>query len=341
MLCCDHSSEILDEAAIEFTRSFYMALTDGYTIKHAYQAGKGAVSVRYGTVESNKFILIPHDENHDVPVFDAIRLEWSEERESVNDKRIPSPVNFYGRKTLMYSVISTIISNQQLLSLVGEEGIGRSSVVLAVCRYIQDRMRSLGLFDSIFYVKKAMKASEDDLEGSLLKPLHEQLIDTGMAKPSNEESLLHLVCNALRTQRALIVFDDVDGMEDQLHYFLSNLFDKAPSVTTIMVTQKPINFSSGAVVGACIYVEPLETSDAANLFDRMCAFSDNRDKEKKLSTILLSDKFELSVEGSYFDNLVDIVRKGNPSNIVEAAKQLSKEEYSKIMRFWEACNSYC
>ncbi|KAG7364310.1 NACHT domain containing protein [Nitzschia inconspicua] len=81
VVCCKQESELKDTAALAFTRSFYLALLVGHTVKESFEQGCKAVratpNLKDPDKEMEKFILLPKNGNHNVPVFQAKAIrEW-------------------------------------------------------------------------------------------------------------------------------------------------------------------------------------------------------------------------------------------------------------------------
>jgi hypothetical protein len=81
VVCCKQESELKDAAALAFTRSFYLALLVGHTVKESFEQGCKAVratpNLKNPDKEMEKFVLLPKHGNHDVPVFRAKAIrEW-------------------------------------------------------------------------------------------------------------------------------------------------------------------------------------------------------------------------------------------------------------------------
>lgn len=75
VVCCKQESELKDTAALAFTRSFYLALLMGHTVKESFDQGCKAVratpNLRDSDEEMKKFVLLPTGGDHDKPVFRA------------------------------------------------------------------------------------------------------------------------------------------------------------------------------------------------------------------------------------------------------------------------------
>lgn len=131
VVCVHIDAQLLDAAAMAFTRAFYLALLVGETVGNAFSIGKEAVAtspyVPNSSIEGSKFMLLPEDGDHDKPVFRAKRLRrWSTLKfhGQQDTSHLPRPPeDFEGRETDMHNAIRTLLS-RRLVSLVGEAGVG-------------------------------------------------------------------------------------------------------------------------------------------------------------------------------------------------------------------------
>ncbi|CAM9245788.1 unnamed protein product, partial [Ectocarpus fasciculatus] len=73
VVCVSVDAQLLDTAATIFTRAFYLALVVGENVDKAFEIGQNAVaaspSVPNSMKEQDKFLLLPQDKPHDVPIF--------------------------------------------------------------------------------------------------------------------------------------------------------------------------------------------------------------------------------------------------------------------------------
>ena len=72
---CQKEDQLMDSAAMEFTRAFYPELSIGSTVKDSFEIGRQAISVSpcisRPQEEMKMFVLLPVKGNHDERVFDA------------------------------------------------------------------------------------------------------------------------------------------------------------------------------------------------------------------------------------------------------------------------------
>ena len=148
VVCCQQDSEVKDSAALEFTEQFYFSLTLGHSVQDSFEQGCKAVQA---ATEKGKFILLPTGKDYDTRLFaDAKPIrKWPPTRKSsrhVSNRSSWSPpmppLYFLGREIDMHLLLKALLSNP-LVSVIGEDGIGRSSLVRGVCQYISERKRSI------------------------------------------------------------------------------------------------------------------------------------------------------------------------------------------------------
>jgi CHAT domain len=142
VVCVKIEAMIQDSSAMAFTRAFYLALLSGQTVKHSFLIAKEALKaspcIADSVLEGEKFVLLPENETHDVPIFLSSHvLEWVSP--TYGNSHIPSPPpDFEGREVDMHRIITTLLA-RRLVSVVGAVGQGKSSLTAAVVTYMNDR----------------------------------------------------------------------------------------------------------------------------------------------------------------------------------------------------------
>jgi hypothetical protein len=163
VVCVSVDAQLLDAAAMAFTRAFYLALLVGHTVRHSFDLGKQAVAtspyVPNGSAEGSKFLLLPETNSHDIPIFTAKTIrKWPPSHhghrgittDSIEHSYLPRPPeDFEGREIDMHHVIK-ILLNRRLVSVVGEPGVGKSAVAVGSCCYMWERKH---FTDGIVYVR--------------------------------------------------------------------------------------------------------------------------------------------------------------------------------------------
>ena len=197
VVCCRQDYELKDTAALAFTRSFYLALAVGNTVKESFEQGCKAVratpNLRDPEKEMEKFILLPRDGNHNVPVFQASRVPYWPKQTSAGPSRLtkmnsrrgltrrsvgavggtgskstelsvrnmiqedpaPSAPNFFfGREVDMYKVLTALLKfKKRLVTVFGEAGIGKSALLCALCHYINERSTTIIDVEHIYFIR--------------------------------------------------------------------------------------------------------------------------------------------------------------------------------------------
>ena len=130
--------------------------------------------------------------------------------------KLPNPpADFEGREVVVHLLIRSVLE-RRLVSLVGADGMGKSSVAAAACKYLSDRE---AFPDSIIYFK-AKKGSDYRM---FLNGLQHSILTSGitnimskmqalLSSQSDSRSTLHLVypeeeniISCLETSRMLLV----------------------------------------------------------------------------------------------------------------------------------------
>ena len=154
VVCVKIDAMIQDNSAMAFTRAFYLALLSGQTVKHSFLIAKEALKaspcIADSVLEGEKFVLLPENDTHDVPIFQSCHVvEWV--APTYGNAHIPSPPpDFEGREVDMHRIITTLLA-RRLVSVVGALGQGKSSLTAAVVTYMNDRKTMFE--DGIVYLK--------------------------------------------------------------------------------------------------------------------------------------------------------------------------------------------
>lgn len=333
VVCCNHQEALRDDAALKFTYAFYFSLAHGYTVKAAFEKGRQAVSKRFDEQEVDKFLLLPEDGDHDDPIFDAEVLEWNDDPGQENF--IPSPpMPFIRRELDMYFLLQKILSHR-LVTLVGDQGSGCSSMVSAVSQYVRQRRTTMLNICDIYFIRgdKNMCTSTMD---SFILPLHAQLVAEGKApnlkgSPSNED-VCRIICETLAEKRALVVFDGVDSKDAALKDFLYFLFKSTNSVKLLVAARAPIGFSTSNVEESVCHLRPLDFESTALLFSKVCPHADTPQKQQALRVVIL-DKSSSGREDSDEQRraLYEKLGGGLPSLTIHAAKAITRKEFDSLI----------
>lgn len=336
VVCCDVDKKLQDDAALKFTHSFYYALAEGFTIQAAFEKGQEAVSKRFDREEVQKFQLLPKNKDHSLPLFDAEMLDWEDERHST-ERFIPVPPEyFFGREIDMYKVLREVVS-QRLVTVVGEKGIGCSSLASALATYISDRKNVILNIEDIYFVRRKDGEMGQALD-SFIMPLHEQLVAEGKTGTLPDDFSLHdvsgSICEALSDSKALVFFDGADTEDKTLTNFVTSLFENTNTVKLLVTGRTAIGFSEFNVEEHVYRLGPLDIASTAILFGKMCPHADTPKKRESLLTKVIQEAEvspEESTKGDLSNSIFERLGGGHPSATIRAAKEMPKEEYDDLI----------
>jgi hypothetical protein len=371
VVCCKQQFELKDTAALAFTRQFYLALAVGHTVKEAFEQGRKAVratpNLRDAESETEKFVLLPRDGNHDVPIFDAKPLiQWphaSSSRRRKNksnaslsvfnkmqeDPSTSPPQFFLGREVDMYLVLNLILE-KRLVSVVGEAGVGRSSLACALCHFINERATTISQIDHILYVKVRQSRKQSRVR-ALVQKLVKRLVEANKIDPNEAdvgpdvdiESVFDAICQALRDSKCLIVFDRTELLKDsdemrEFPMLLSNLFRETRHVKVLLTGLEPLGIPSiGGQVEHHYSLGCLTYADTVQLFSRLCPYIHTPLERRSLFAALVTDGEEsamLSNDAGLSDStrkIFQLLGGGIPAKIENATYVMNKDDVMVLM----------
>ena len=323
VVCCRQESELNDHAALRFTRQFYLALAVGNTVKESFEQGKksvgAATSLSNPECERDKFILLPEHGNHDVAIFNAKSVrEWPRYlnqhsgrrgvhsaairnseltvRNLIQEDPSPSPPQFFmGREIEMHKVLNELF-NRRLVSVVGDPGIGRSSLICAVCHYINERKNIVSTWvERIYFVKVKASKKKKNRFAALAAQLLKRLVDEGKADPVDDDVeidyVVEAICSGLKKEKALVVFDRVDLIEDaeEYNYFktllVRSLCKETGNVKILLTSTAELGIPS--LGEHHIALNPLNLENTIRLFAQLCpSFHSVADRKRLLETLM-------------------------------------------------------
>lgn len=386
VVCCQQDSELKDTAALAFTRQFYLALAMGYSVKDSFEQGRKAVraspNLRDPEREMSKFVLLPLDGNHDVPVFNASPVrEWPPPGESsrhlqssrsrrkilrtrsayaggaksselsvrnmMQEDPSPTPPQFFlGREVDMYRVLKGVL-DKRLVSVVGETGVGRSSLACALCHYINERKSTIETYIERIYFIRPKQGKGVVTCRSLILQLLDKIVEAGKARPpavlSDTEALQDAICKSLKNDKALIVFDRTELLEgqeeaDEFPVFLSKLFQETGKNVRVLLTgRQSLGIASiGGQVEQHFQLGPLDFHNSVRLFANLCPHLHTRGERKDLYERLVidSEQANLCTTDPGLDartkRIFSALGDGYPARIAQAAFVISVDMLQKL-----------
>jgi len=391
VVCCKQESELKDTAALAFTRSFYLALLMGHTVKESFDQGCKAVRATPNLSDSDeemkKFVLLPKGGDHDKPVFRARSIrEWPKQprsqgsiitrssrrrnsrgnfltgglalgtknselsvRNMMQEDPSPTPPQFFlGREMDLYYILSALLKlNKRLVSVLGDTGIGRSSLVCALCHYINERASTISEIQHIYFIKPK-QGDRNVLCRSLLRQLLDKLEENGKCRPNDEdtdtEAMLEIICRSLKTDKCLIVFDrtelikssDVECLE--LPKILSTILYETKQVRVIITALNSLGQPAiGGQVEHSYCLGPFNFANTVKLFAKLCPHLHTPSERGMLSKKLVRDggnQMDLFPGDSNLkqrtNSILSIIGDGIPAKIEKAAYNISKDALSLL-----------
>jgi Leucine-rich repeat (LRR) protein len=364
VVCCDEGAALKDSAALLFTRQFYLSLALGSTVKASFDQGCKAVLAQHPEEEMRKFRLLPEgDRLHDESIFPSTgrrsrrgshraphaagtkALDLRVQNKIQEDPGPSPPECFLGREVDMYHVLARLMDkSNRLVSVYGVPGVGRASLVKALCHYINERASTID-FKQIYYVK----ASREKRAVALMRRLMNLLIqadklsgDTAPASAASHdhsdiEIITDLVCRSLKSERVLIVFERVDLLEDadEFPITLKTLLSETRSLKVLLTNRQRLGIAS--IAEKYFELGPLTLGNTVHLFAQKCQNLHTRQERHRLVEALLAEADQVDLLPGA-DDLTDSSARifscmgfGIPSLIERAAYSISKEVFLSMM----------
>lgn len=367
VVCCQQEAQLMDNAAISFTRAFYLALAFGRTVRESFEIGKQAVlnspTVPNADVEMKKFLLLPEDGKHEVAVLDAEPVPaWplpqpkgtpakgpflrkssagSTDLDSPIEYRMPSlPQGFLGRETDMYHVLNLVLS-RRLVNVSGFPGIGRSSLTTALCHYI-DARKSTMMFEQIYFARSAPKRNG---KTSPIFSLCEQIESSRSKKlptiPTNLDldETIEIILRSLRETKALLIFERIETLEgadiQDFQFFLGQIFAETKDVHVLISSNKSLGLLQLTGVGEAIYnLGPLDFRSTVKLFSFWCPHLQSSGERKDLLDLLAPEPGSLDSEPTpdteVSTTVMTMLGDGIPARTISAAYSMTIEGFNEL-----------
>jgi len=396
VVCCKQESELKDTAALAFTRSFYLALLMGHTVKESFDQGCKAVRVTPNLKDPNeemkKFVLLPKGGDHNKPVFRAKSIrEWPKQHRSqgfvtsrssrrrgsrgnyatggvalgtksselsvrnmMQEDPSPTPPQFFlGREVDLYYILSALLKlNKRLVSVLGETGIGRSSLVCALCHYINERASTISEIQQIYFIKPK-QGDRNVLCRSLVRQLLEKLEENGKCRPTDEdkdtsdtEAMLEIICRKLKNDKCLIIFDrtelikssDVECLE--LPKILSTILYETKQVRVVITAHSSLGQPAiGGQVEHPYSLGPLTYVNTVKLFANLCPHLHTPSERGMLVKKLIrndEDQMNLLPDNprlkARMTGIFSVIGDGIPAKIEKAAYGISREDLERLQK---------
>lgn len=271
------NQKIEDYAAIEFTRSFYLALATGKSVGASFTIAQQAVAkspnIRGPMEVAEKFMLLPEGGDHSEIIFPLAAAEAGSTMEigPMRLKRYPKlwfddlPAicqGFCNRSVEVYKICLALMLTQsritRLVTICGEEGVGKTAVAHAVANYVGPRITSEGGV-RIFSVAKLAQDEQDAQVGMArrniaISSMPNNKVLMQLQVMVKEYLAQHRSRSDFHAQQLLVVLDGCDYLlrsdvrRERFRVFLSDILTDNASLKIVLTARTSIS-TDGAVAG--------------------------------------------------------------------------------------------
>ena len=306
----DTKFEVSDQGAMTFTKYFYEALLCGRTIRDSFNLAKQSVQFISSSAKRDfeKFKLLPKKGKHDVALFKNLNSgKLTNKSIKIPPNNLPTTIQpFIGRSIDMREIIHSFMSkkneNCRILNIYGDQGVGKTSIAIMVCRYLNDR--KIYFKNGIFYINIIKLLSNQDattlteMINFVINKAFEQYDKMhGGDNNNNEEEQKQFIgdnCDELISnlklfcRYGLFIIDDIDQL---ISFYKTNdidigrelfsiifkiLCEVSEKIKFIIISKKICNeiykYNNNSQLSPKTYhLKRLSSTDCANLFSKLTA----------------------------------------------------------------------
>ncbi|KAG7391850.1 hypothetical protein PHYBOEH_006541 [Phytophthora boehmeriae] len=349
------NQKIEDYAAIEFTRSFYLALATGKTVGDSFKIAQQTVAkspnIRGPMAVAEKFMLLPEDGDHSEVIFPLASVETpgTVDLGRMKTKKYPKlwfddlPAmcqGFCNRAVEVYKICLALMMTQsritRLVTICGEEGIGKTAMAHAVANYVGPRVTSEGGV-RIFSVSRLAQDEMDEHVTMLRRNIN--IANVRCRVLSQLETMIadHLKEHKGRIeyngQQMLLVLDGCDYLlrndsrRDRFRAFLSDLLTNNASLKIVLTARTSIT-TDGAVAGHGERLYTLSRFNAKNSTMMLVSLMSRPirvEELKRARAVNSTDKLELIASHPAL-----LATRGIPKCIADLAGKLNETQMDEI-----------
>jgi hypothetical protein len=149
-----NANRVSNQAARDFTQTFYYSLMQKCTVQQAFDIAQGRTRIETGH-SNDVFVLLPRDAPHDEVIFDD--LVNGEVLDVTNPSSIviadTFPSYFCLKNLALHRVYKYFVEDVvRVVTLQGQSGIGKTSLALRAIEYLTRRGQSRNIFDAVFQI---------------------------------------------------------------------------------------------------------------------------------------------------------------------------------------------
>jgi Ran GTPase-activating protein (RanGAP) involved in mRNA processing and transport len=354
VVCCHHAETFRDDAGMTFVRNLYYNLARNKTLKRAFDLAREAVRVEEKSKHVGRYRLLPEkldedDNYHDVPIFftEAVTPRESFEDEECEEalKLLPElPRRFVGREVDMYEILEAL-RVEDVVRVGGRPGIGKTSAVAAVSRYVLQRRKSFQI-DNFFWLPpgKGVIPDEDSLYGDLCQAI--SLIiksdhDIWQDADSSAMECRERIELELEGQRTIIAIDGRQFLTAEASQNLENLISHLLNVADIKIVLITSIEGSPSQEESMVQIGPLDFKSTALLFGEVsryisasgCPAAQSPDEFATLmvppSVAKLEDQSTFSSQRR--TDLLDFMGNGIPVNVIDSASHQIADDFIEMI----------
>jgi hypothetical protein len=365
VVALQRESTFVDKRSLGFVRGFYQALGERKSLAEAF--GDGIQECTASSSSSDALVpyrLLPEDANHDVNVFfqsppSSLVPASVASRDDMSILR-SIPDRFVGREVDMYEILESLRVDD-VIRIGGGPGCGKKSLLAVLGRYILDRSDSFRI-DSIYWLPPPTQTppNPDSLYGDLCQVVNRIICaEDDIWQDEDFMEARERILIEMETQNTILVIDgrifanEIAG--EMLEQFLTTLLNEV-NVKIVLITAAAESSSPSSRNSrtknhrsrseeTTIQLGPLDFAATARLFGSACPFIGT------CSTIDTVDEFvRLLVPSSVANRaagldpnprdavshrqkeLYEVMGRGNPSEVLERAGAISKEEFVELLR---------
>jgi hypothetical protein len=354
VVCCHHSETFRDDAGMTFVRNLYYNLAMNKPLKRAFDLAREAVRVEEKSKHVGRYRLLPEklddeDNYHDVPIFftESVPPSESFEEEECEEalKLLPElPRRFVGREVDMYEILEAL-RVEDVVRVGGMPGIGKTSAVAAVSRYMLQRRKSFQI-DHFFWLPpgKGVVPDEDSLYGDLCQAVSliiESDHDVWQDADSSAMECRERIELELEGKRTILAIDGRQFLTAAASQNLENLMSYLLNVADIKIVLITSVKGSPSQEESMVQLGPLDFKSTALLFGEVSRFitatgCPAAQSPDEFATLMVPPSVAKLEDQSSFSSqrrtdLLDFMGNGIPVNVINSAAYMIAEDFIEMI----------